>query len=253
MNMTLNGEASKPFLSSGQIAPPFLTATVLECSLPTGAVKGWIAPATGAVAALEFERFAFKALPVFERGGLWITPHLGASDRRFADAWRILATSFADYEQRSYADHLATLRHPRYRFSALVSGDDVVGVLGLWDLPGFRFIEHVAIADAHRSSGYGGRAVRLLQQRLSGVIALDVEPSCANAEATRRVAFYERHGFRYDARSVTLPPYEGKGTGPSHLMVWPRTPEPVAREAMLADIRAELYGADETRARPVAV
>ena len=245
MNMVLHGVAGEAFPSPGLNAPSGSHATVIDWPLPTGGAGGWPPPFSGAAGQgglAGFERFAFQSLPIFARDGLWISQHLGASDGLFAEAWRILTASFADYEQRGYREQLATLRLPRYRFSAIGFGDAVVGVLGVWDLPGFRFIEHVAISEAHRSSGFGGRALRLLQQHLGGVVALDVEPASAGEEAVRRVSFYARHGFHLDAQPVTLPPYDGKATGPSHLMVWPHALRPDSRAEMVSQIRGEIYG-----------
>jgi ribosomal protein S18 acetylase RimI-like enzyme len=249
MNIQRDERPNAVFSSSGSSDPLFLRAKFFADPFQADD-----ATATGvAGSTAHFGRFAFKALPVFERGGLWISAHLGAADRSFAEAWGIYASSFSDCEQRAYFEQVALLRHPRYRFSALGHGDGVVGVLGWWDLPGFRFIEHIAISPAHRSSGFGGRAVSLMQQHLGGVIALDVEPPAAGADAVRRVAFYERHGFRFDAEPVTLPAYAGKRTAPSHLMTWSRAPGAPERDELLAAIRSEIYGLDIRAPQSVAV
>ena len=55
----------------------------------------------------------------------------------FQKAWSIYTESFADFERRSLFEHLKVMRQPRYRFSAILRGQEVVGVLGMWTLPGF--------------------------------------------------------------------------------------------------------------------
>lgn len=249
MNMIRDGRPNEVFSTVGAGASTFLQTTHVTEPMPSDRARGRRVTYTGHadswadVSRVNFGQFAFKALPVFERGGLWLSAHLDVAGKAFGEAWRVYDASFSDCEKRAYFEQVAILRHSRYRFSAIGFGDEVVGVLGCWDLPGFRFIEHLAVSAVHRSAGFGGRAVSLLQQHLGGVIALDVEPPTAGAVAARRVAFYERNGFRFDAEPMKLPPYVGKGTGPSHLMTWSYGASAPERDAVLAAISSEVYGA----------
>ncbi len=163
-------------------------------------------------------------------------------DARFREAWRIYDASFAEFEKRTHVEQVRIHEHPRYRFSAILHDDQVVGVLACWALPGFWFVEHFAIAEAHRSAGFGGQAVRLLQAHVRGPVVLDVEPAGAKPESVRRIAFYERCGFHYGEQAVVLPAYAGRRAEPSHLMAWPSALDAAARDRALAAIEREVYG-----------
>ncbi len=179
---------------------------------------------------------------LLNQDGLWFSSHLDPNDEMFQRAWSIYTASFVDFERRSLFEHLHVTRHPRYRFSAIRRGDDVVGVLGMWSLPGFCFVEHVAIADAFRSAGLGHQTLRTVQQHVCGPVVLDVEPFGTDFYAARRVAFYRRLGFHYCGRSVTLPPYAGKVTEPSNLMTWPLALDEMSRAQVVETIEREVYG-----------
>ncbi len=200
----------------------------------------------------DFRRLAFKALPIFETGGLWFSAHLDLTDAAFAKAWKIYGEAFPDYERRQYLDQMSIHGHPRYRFSAVMDGDRVVGMLAVWRLPSFWFIEHLAVDAEARSSGFGGRAVRLLQAHVKGPILLDVEPP-VDAQTARRVTFYQRLGFHFQTDTVTLPPYAGKETAPSHFVSWPGAMNETARAEALQMIETEIYGGDEAVVRRASV
>jgi ribosomal protein S18 acetylase RimI-like enzyme len=173
---------------------------------------------------------------------LWFSAHLDPQDGMFKQAWSIYNASFSDLERRSLFEQLHAMRQPRYRFSALRLKGTVVGVLGVWDLPGFCFVEHLAIAPEHRSAGYGRRALQTLQRHVRGPVVLDVEPFGTDLDAARRVAFYRRLGFHYCGCQVTLPPYVGKATAPSNLMSWPMALDGGDRERVVETIEREVYG-----------
>ena len=160
----------------------------------------------------------------------------------FREAWSIYNASFSDLERRSLSEHLSAMRHPHYRFSAIQANGAVVGMLGIWTLDGFSFIEHLAVAPEHRSAGYGRRALQTLQRHVRGPIMLDVEPFGTDLNAARRIAFYQRQGFHYCGHPVVLPPYAGKASAPSNLMSWPMPLDGESREWVVETIEREIYG-----------
>jgi ribosomal protein S18 acetylase RimI-like enzyme len=174
--------------------------------------------------------------------GLWFSSPLDPRDELFNQAWSIYTSAFCDFERRSLFEHMCVMRQPRYRFSAIRTKEAVVGMIGLWTLPGFCFIEHLAVAPEHRSGGYGRRAIQTLQRAVRGPIVLDVEPFGAEPDAARRVAFYQRLGFQYCGRPVTLPPYAGKAAEPSNLMAWPMALDGESRQRVVDTLACEIYG-----------
>ena len=190
----------------------------------------------------DFNRFAFKALPLVDKHGLYISAHLVRRDDVFDQVWAIYTEAFSDFERRSLFEQMHVMRHPHYRFSAIRHVEEVVGVVGYWEISGFCFVEHVAVSASHRSGGYGRRAIQLVQQNAQGPILVDVEPFGTDQLAARRVAFYNRLGFHYCGTPVTLPPYAGKTTEPSNLMAWPMALNLAEREQVVETIKRVVYG-----------
>jgi ribosomal protein S18 acetylase RimI-like enzyme len=160
----------------------------------------------------------------------------------FKPVWAIYTEAFTGAARRSRREQAHVMRHPRYRFSAVMHEGSVVGVMAWWELPGFCFVEHFAVSSAHRSGGFGRRAMALLQSHVTGPIVLDVEPFGTDYPAARRVAFYHRLGFTYCGLSVTLPAYEGKEAGPTNFMSWGTELSRAGCERVLEAIGSEIYG-----------
>lgn len=205
-------------------------------------IGAWRRALPGMAGTGTFNRFAFKALPWTEQGGVGLSAHLSQPDETFKRAWSIYTEAFVDFERRSFLEQQTVMARPRYRFSAIRQGAGIVGMLGYWQLPGFCFIEHFAIASSCRSGGLGRRVIRMLQANSRQPIVLDVEPFGSDHSAARRVAFYTRLGFHYCARPVTLPPYAGKETEPSNLMAWPKPLDDAGRALTRSVIEREVYG-----------
>jgi len=191
---------------------------------------------------LYFRRFAFKNMPVCGADGLCLSPHLAEQDERFGQAWSIYAEAFTGFERRARREQSRVMRHPLYRFSAILQDGVVVGVLAWWDVPDFCFVEHFAISSIQRSGGLGRRALALLLAHEDRPVIVDVEPFGSGQLSSRRVAFYARLGFKYCATPVTLPPYAGKTAEPSNLMAWPVELDRIECERALAAIRRDVYG-----------
>lgn len=246
MNIAQNERSERVFSSTGQNgltsdnAKFFAYPVQSESTYRAGFGSGH-RPGMAVDEAVDFRRFAFKALPVCGAEGLWFSAHLAARDEVFKQAWAIYAEAFTGVARRSRCEQARIMRHPRYRFSAVMHEGSVVGVLAWWELPGFCFVEHFAIASAHRSGGFGRRAMKLLQSSVACPIVLDVEPFGTDYHAARRVAFYHRLGFAYCGQSVTLPAYEGRATAPTNFMSWGSALSRAGCERVLETIGCEIY------------
>lgn len=77
---------------------------------------------------------------------------------------------------------------PAFRFYAIADH----GLLTAWEFPGVTYVEHFAVYPETRGNGIGSSVLAELQ----GAVILEVEPPEQSTEARRRIAFYERNGFR---------------------------------------------------------
>lgn len=83
--------------------------------------------------------------------------------KQFSQMWRLYTHAFPSHEQRPLHQQAGLLRNSQYSFIRVTEANRLVGLLGLWQLPGFAFIEHMAIQKSQRNKGIGSR---LLQQVL---------------------------------------------------------------------------------------
>lgn len=149
---------------------------------------------------------------------------------------RLCEVAFPVDERRPEAEYAGLLADPRYCLEMIVEEEQPLGFFSSWDLTGFTYIEHFAVEAGCRGRGVGGAALRSFVAAHEGPVILEVEPPGTGADAVRRIAFYERQGFRYNPVRHVQPPY-APGLRPVvlHLMSWP---DPVTDYAC---VRRELY------------
>ena len=133
------------------------------------------------------------------------------TDPRFAPAFALYEISFPLHERRTRAAQEARLSHPEYRFTLLYEENRLQGILLYWEGPGFRYVEHFAIAPELRGGGVGARA--LAQLCAQGIpVLLEIDPP-VDQISIRRQHFYERCGFVKNPFSHVHPPYRGQFQG----------------------------------------
>lgn len=119
-----------------------------------------------------------------------------------------------DAQQRLFTDN-----NSLFFCNAILSDNKFVGLLNYWNSNNFVYIEHLAINQSVRSTGYGSMAIETFCKMVDKPIIIEVElPS--DATAISRIKFYERNGFSVWSRSkYTQPAYEkGLNPLPMHIM-----------------------------------
>ena len=104
---------------------------------------------------------------------------------------------------------------------AIVEDEHPVGLLYWWQFNDFRYIEHFAVSQELRGRRIGERALQFFVSQSLLPVLLEVEcPEERNPFALRRIAFYERNGFRVVNRPYRQPPYHaGEDWLPMRLMM----------------------------------
>jgi GNAT superfamily N-acetyltransferase len=174
---------------------------------------------------------AIELRPVVDTAGL---------DYLFAE--RTLTQLFPREEYRDltvWRDYVA--RRTDFRLLVARERERPVGLLSYWDFGWFRYVEHLGVAAAEQGEGYGSRMLRAFQEASPLPIVLEVE--LPEDETTRRrVAFYERQGFRLWAHPYAQPPYRpGDAPVPMRLMAYGPVDESRAAEVQRR-IYLEVYG-----------
>ena len=129
----------------------------------------------------------------------------------FETAFALYEVSFPVHEQRTRPAQAVRLSHPEYRYMLLYEGDQFQGILLYWEGPGFRYVEHFAIAPELRGGGVGARALAELCSQGIPVI-LEIDPPVDDI-ARRRQGFYQRCGFAVNPYPHVHPPYRPEYPG----------------------------------------
>lgn len=118
-----------------------------------------------------------------------------------------LTAAFPPNERKPLAEILRLAEEGRYEILGLFDGHALLGFATLMtcrEHPGYVLLDYLAVSAAHRNGGLGSRILSLLEERCRGrfLVLTEAEAPVAgdppeeNALRLRRVAFYERCGFR---------------------------------------------------------
>lgn len=115
------------------------------------------------------------------------------------------AETFPLEERRDTSSLLRMLNVPDMFFSAILEDDLVVGLVVYWKFGNFIYIEHLAVLQSQRGKGIGESVLHKLQDEGYPVL-LEAEIPYDEA-SNRRVAFYQRCGFKALPVYYQQPPY----------------------------------------------
>jgi len=152
--------------------------------------------------------------------------------------YKELEKNFIRDERRDYFEARAVLDNESYSVYHIIDGEDKIGFITLWKLSGFTFAEHFVIYEEYRNRGYGGIALRLIEDQFKKIV-LECEAPVTDMQK-RRFAFYERNGFYKNDTEYIQPSYRKDGCGVSLLLMsYPTRLSDV--EASISDIYKTVY------------
>lgn len=156
----------------------------------------------------------------------------------FGRLFEIMEYSFPKDERRDLEEQFSEFRKPLFRSLVQEENGDIAGFMNYWQLNGFVYLEHFAIARELRGNGMGSRLMEKLCTLTGCPIILEVEPPELGETAVHRIGFYERLGFHLNRYEYYQPPYN-KGEQPVRLMLMSK-PSPLSEE-QFRTIRSTLY------------
>ena len=122
----------------------------------------------------------------------------------------------ADERQRYNTDH-----NEKFECFLIIESETSlpIGLITVWNLNGFKYIEHLATSPKHRNKGYGRIIMEQLEEIFpQALIILEVERPNENI-SKRRIEFYKRCGFSLCEKDYIQPSYHGDENGlPLYLM-----------------------------------
>jgi len=144
------------------------------------------------------------------------------SKENFHEVYPILKEAFPSKERRTEEHQKALLSLPQYCLYAVKEKEILQGVISLWEIEDFIYIEHFAISPEYRNGGFGGKVLAHLIKWKNKPVILEVEEPEGEIEK-RRIGFYERHGFFYNDYPYMQPPLrENQELFPLRVMTRPR-------------------------------
>ena len=145
-------------------------------------------------------------------------------DRTEFDAvYAIMERSFPLEEYRTYEAQKALLEKPSYGIYVAKEADCILGFAAVWELEGWRFVEHLAVDPQHRNRGIGAGLLAFLAK---GRCCLEVELPETDI-SRRRIGFYQRNGFFLNDYPYLQPSLgEGRSPVPLSVMTSGRTVSP---------------------------
>lgn len=130
--------------------------------------------------------------------------------------------SFPREERRNILSLLSMLEEKKMFFSAILADGQLAGLVVYWNYEGFHYVEHLVILPDRRSEGIGSTTLIHLQE-MGGPVLLEVEIPHDDASA-KRVAFYNRAGFKALDIPYLQPPYR-EGESPLPMMLFSNHPD----------------------------
>ena len=133
-----------------------------------------------------------------------------------------MTEAFPPSEIRNEEGQRSLLSHSGYQLYTAGKGEEVHGLLAVWEFDTFDFIEHFAVDSSLRGNGLGGRLLQDYLKAAKKTVFLEVEAPVTEL-AKRRIGFYERSGFCLNDYDYIQPDLQ-KGHEPLLLknMTYPR-------------------------------
>ncbi|OAV64335.1 hypothetical protein Barb6XT_02842 [Bacteroidales bacterium Barb6XT] len=142
-----------------------------------------------------------------KKESITLKPVTDTADPLLTEIETIYTLSFPETERRDFPLLLNLLKDtPRFTLYALLKAGNCAGFLSTWQLEGFTYIEHFAIAFSQRNSGTGTAALQQFLRNCPTSVILEVEPP-TDSLTCRRISFYNRLGFQLSPVPYKQPPY----------------------------------------------
>lgn len=149
------------------------------------------------------------------------------SDELFNEFYNYLIESMRKDEYRSYEKQKSLLEKEHYQILFCFFENRIIGVMALWRLSSFEFIEHFAVKKECRGKGIGSKMIEFIQNKFNNKVILEVELPY-NETNRKRIYFYEQHGFSYnDFEYFQTPLNQGDEPLPLRIMSYP---DPISRK-----------------------
>ena len=165
---------------------------------------------------------------------------IDVNEKTFNTVFDKMKTAFPYEERRDYSDQKECLENKYFNFLEIYDDDLAVGFTALWVFENFVFIEHIAIDEDKRGSGYGSKAIELLKEKYNKPLILEAEAPVTEQQI-KRINFYNRLGFNVNSFNYTQPSYHGGEGVPLLILSYPNKLTDEEFDEFLRETRREVY------------
>ena len=167
---------------------------------------------------------------------------INTSHEHYPFVEELMQTAFPQQERRN-ADLQREYTDNKLHFHTFVilKGNLPIGLLTMWKLESFHYIEHFAIHENYRNKGYGQKVMEFIINEIKGMIVLEAEEPSDDI-TYRRIRFYQRLGFVMQDVPYQQPPYRSEDQWfPMKLMTLRENNFPLEYERIRGNIYKEAY------------
>ena len=124
-------------------------------------------------------------------------------------------------------------------FNAIIFDGKPAGLFSYWDMGDFYFLEYFAVSAGMRNHKIGQQVLDWIADNLHGLRIMEVEPADTGELAARRIAYYQRNGYKVLDKSYHQPSFSAGYKGlPMWIMANHDTPK---LSEYIGRIIAEVY------------
>ena len=165
---------------------------------------------------------------------------IDVNEKTFNTVFDKMKTAFPYEERRDYSDQKECLENKYFKFFEIYDCDLAVGFTALWVFENFVFIEHIAIDEDKRGSGYGSKAIELIKEKYNKPLILEAEAPVTEQQI-KRIKFYNRLGFNVNSFNYTQPSYHGGEGVPLLILSYPNKLTNEEFDEFFRETRREVY------------
>lgn len=147
--------------------------------------------------------------------------------------------TFPENERRSEAQFESLFHNGNTKVFSILNQSKSIGYLIIWELKNFAFLEHFEIFENFRNQNFGAEVLQKIIKIYPNII-LETETSSTNKMAERRIAFYQKNGFRKISDFYMQPSY-GEGKESIELLLFANF-SPENLERIIENIYKVVYG-----------
>lgn len=135
-----------------------------------------------------------------------------SESKLWEQAWRLYTESFPEHERRRISSHVLAVDDPHFHTRVAIENGNLLAILFHWTLGDKRtYIEHIAVNAQMRGRNIGSTILHnFIDQNPDTTVILEIDPP-VDEVSERRLAFYEKAGFRNTGFLYTHPSYQKKG------------------------------------------